>query len=168
MGRCSIQSKKSIQFSDRATAGELLAKELIGYREKDVVVQGISDGGVITAHPVADALDGTLDIKCFSERVPLANRVVILVDDGVVTGRTMEAAILDARQYQPKKIIVAVPVGPEEVIRKISKLADETFCLVCPSEFAALDQFYEIFPEVQGKDITAIVVQEIRRDCHAH
>ena len=41
----------------------------------------------------------------------LANKTVILVDDGLATGSTMRAAVMAARQQQPARVIVAVPVG---------------------------------------------------------
>src|SRR5262249_58607747 len=47
-------------------------------------------------------------------RPELAGRVVVLVDDGLATGATMRAAVLAVRTTTPRRIVVAVPVGPPD------------------------------------------------------
>lgn len=50
-------------FKDRAEAGQLLAKELIQYKnKKDVLVLGIPRGGIVVAYEMAKALKAPLDI----------------------------------------------------------------------------------------------------------
>ena len=49
-------------FKDRKEAGQLLAKKLIKYNEKDVLVLGILRGGIIIAHEIAQQLNATLDV----------------------------------------------------------------------------------------------------------
>jgi predicted phosphoribosyltransferase len=61
-----------------------------------------------------------------ADRPPLSisGRTVIVVDDGLASGYTMRAAIESLRHRSPKKIIAAVPVGPEPVVEALREVAD--------------------------------------------
>lgn len=84
---------------------------------------------------------------------------IILVDDGVATGATMEAAIkyLRAKRYPPRAITVAVPVCAPEAYGKLAELADEVVCLSVPEDFGAVGQFYEHFPQVTDEEVVSIL-----------
>ncbi len=49
-------------FKDRMHAGEELAKKLLKYKSKDVIVLGIPRGGVPIGYRIAKALDAPLDV----------------------------------------------------------------------------------------------------------
>jgi predicted phosphoribosyltransferase len=62
--------------------------------------------------------------------VPLKGRIVIVTDDGVATGATTQAAIKAVRAENPKRLILAVPVGSEGTLRELAVLVDElVLCL---------------------------------------
>ena len=84
--------------------------------------------------------------------IDLKNKIVILTDDGVATGQTVLAAIELIKQQEPKKIIVALPVGPRDTIEKIKKKVDEVVCLLVPEFFYAIGQFYQHFPQVEDEE----------------
>ena len=48
--------------------------------------------------------------------LPISDRIIILVDDGIATGLTMHAAVKVLQQHQPQKIIIATPVASTEAI----------------------------------------------------
>src|SRR5262249_41356994 len=64
--------------------------------------------------------------------LPLGNRVVILIDDGLATGATMEAAITAVRQRQPARVVAAAPVGAMDSCRRLAAMADEVVCAATP------------------------------------
>lgn len=100
-------------------------------------------------------------------KTPLKDRIVIITDDGVATGATMKAALWAARQEQPKMLIAALPVGPQDTIREISQDADEVLCLRCPSFFGAIGQFYLDFSQVEDGEVLEILKKERKaRDEH--
>lgn len=84
--------------------------------------------------------------------VSLKGKVVIITDDGVATGSTLLAAIELGRKENPKRIIVAVPVGPYNTIEKLTGKADEVICLYIPEAFFAIGAFYEQFPQVEDEE----------------
>ncbi|MGQ0429743.1 MAG: phosphoribosyltransferase [Gammaproteobacteria bacterium] len=88
-------------------------------------------------------------------RPPLeaGDRIVILVDDGIATGATMEAAVMAARAMGAKSVIVAVPVAPPEAVRRLSRLADRVLCPEQPAGFMAVGQFYAEFPQLTDAEV---------------
>jgi putative phosphoribosyl transferase len=80
--------------------------------------------------------------------IDLADKTVILVDDGIATGLTMEAAIKDVRQRGAKTIVAAAPVMPADVVESTKKLCDDLAFLVAPEDFLAIGAFYVDFTQV--------------------
>lgn len=93
---------------------------------------------------------------------PLHGRTVILVDDGLATGASMQAAILAVRQKHPARIVVAVPVGPPEVLLSVSAAADQVICLQSPEIFAAVGEFYQEFGQVTDDEVERLLKQHSR------
>ncbi len=87
----------------------------------------------------------------------LANKTVILVDDGLATGSTMRAAVIAVRQQQPAKIIVAVPVGAPSTCVELSKDADEVVCLRSPDPFVAVGLWYRDFTPTSDAEVRALL-----------
>jgi erythromycin esterase-like protein/predicted phosphoribosyltransferase len=88
-------------------------------------------------------------------RVDVTGRQVILVDDGLATGASMEAAILALRRLQPQRIIVAVPVGARETCSRLSRIADELVCLAMPEPFDAVGLWYDEFTQTTDAEVRA-------------
>jgi putative phosphoribosyl transferase len=74
-------------------------------------------------------------------------RIVILVDDGLATGSTMQAAATALRRLEPARIVVAVPVGVREACERLRRCADEVVCLMAPELLQAVGLWYEEFPQ---------------------
>jgi len=87
----------------------------------------------------------------------LSNKVVIVTDDGVATGATMKAAVEIVRQYNPQKIIVAIPVIAKDTLREIEELADEVVYLEAPELFFAVGQFYQEFEQVSDQEVKELL-----------
>lgn len=83
----------------------------------------------------------------------LSGRVVIVVDDGIATGATARAALRAIRRRNPKKLILAVPVGPTETIAALRPDADEIVCLEVHDHFGAIGLFYADFRQVSDQEV---------------
>lgn len=83
----------------------------------------------------------------------LAGRTVILVDDGIATGASMTAAVRSVRSTGPAYIVVAVPVGPASVCRRLRADADDVVCSTTPRDFRAVGQVYEDFHQVSDDEV---------------
>jgi len=73
--------------------------------------------------------------------VSVNGRTVILVDDGILTGFSMRAAIVALRPHHPARVVVAVPVAPNVSLRKIEQEADEVICVDARGMFRAVEEF---------------------------
>ena len=96
-------------------------------------------------------------IRRIKPKIPLQGRIVIVTDDGVATGATTQAALWAVRLEQPKKLIAAMPVGPEDTISRLAEDVDEMLCLRVPPLFAAVGQFYQQFGPVADEEVLSIL-----------
>jgi len=87
----------------------------------------------------------------------VAGRIVILVDDGLATGATMEAAITALRQLGPARIVVASPVGARDTCARLSAVADEVVCLLEPEHFDAVGLWYDNFTQTTDEEVKEIL-----------
>lgn len=85
----------------------------------------------------------------------LDGKTAILIDDGLATGYTMLVAIHAARRERAAKVVVAVPVAPQETIDRLRKEADEIVCAYVPPRLLAVGQFYENFGQVSDEEVRA-------------
>lgn len=89
----------------------------------------------------------------------VAARTVILTDDGLATGATMEAAVRAVRQLGPARVIVAVPVGARETCERFNSLADRLVCLATPEPFDAVGQWYENFSQTTDEEVQQLLLR---------
>lgn len=88
----------------------------------------------------------------------IKGRTIILVDDGLATGLTMQAAVSEVRRKNPAEIILAVPVAPPETLKKLEKLVDKTVVLKIEPVFFAIGQFYENFTQVSDQEVKDLLI----------
>ncbi len=84
-------------------------------------------------------------------------RSVIVTDDGIATGATMIAALDLARASRPFELIVAVPVASPDPLREVRRHCDELICLLAPSPFWAIGQFYADFTQVEDEQAVELI-----------
>ena len=87
----------------------------------------------------------------------LANKTVILVDDGLATGSTMRAAVVAVRQQHPARVIVAVPVGAASTCADLATEADEVVCVRTPDPFVAVGLWYRDFTPTTDHEVRALL-----------
>jgi predicted phosphoribosyltransferase len=80
-------------------------------------------------------------------------KTVILVDDGLATGSTMQAAVKALRQQQPGRIVVAVPTASPEACDALKLEADEVICAVTPQPFYAVGLWYQDFTQTTDEEV---------------
>jgi putative phosphoribosyl transferase len=87
----------------------------------------------------------------------LAGRVVLIVDDGLATGLTAQAAAAAVARQAPRRVIVAVPVAPPSAARELAARGAILEALATPSPFEAVGRFYESFPPVEDEQVVSLL-----------
>src|SRR5690606_2376490 len=89
--------------------------------------------------------------------LPVAGRVVALIDDGIATGSTATAALRVLRKAGTKKIVLAVPVAPADAIARLRPECDEIICLSMPTDFHAVGLHYADFDQISDQQVVALL-----------
>ena len=85
------------------------------------------------------------------------NKIVIIVDDGIATGATLKAAVYDVKKFEPKKVVIAVPVAQKDVLKEFEKIVDETYCVLKVDILGAIGMFYVDFKQVNDEEVKKIL-----------
>jgi putative phosphoribosyl transferase len=93
----------------------------------------------------------------------IQGRTVILVDDGLATGATMQAALSVLQVQQPKEIVVAVPIAPLSVCQALQNKGHQVICLATPHPFHAIGLWYENFAQTSDQQVCSLLA-ESRKD----
>lgn len=86
----------------------------------------------------------------------LTGKVTILVDDGIATGLTMFAAILEVLSHKPKKLIIAIPVAPQTTYEKLKEQVDEVISLQVDHDenfLGSVGSYYKNFAQVEDQEV---------------
>jgi predicted phosphoribosyltransferase len=92
-------------------------------------------------------------------RIPIQDRVVILVDDGLATGASMRVAIHALKAQGPKQIVVAVPLAPADTCAELLNYVDDVVCAFTPEPFGSVGAWYEDFEQVSDRDVEELLDQ---------
>jgi putative phosphoribosyl transferase len=90
-------------------------------------------------------------------RVELADRTVILVDDGLATGATMTAAILGVRKHAPHRVVVGVPIASPSTCEEMSALVDDMVCAATPEHFTSVGGWYANFEQTTDTEVRTLL-----------
>jgi predicted phosphoribosyltransferase len=87
------------------------------------------------------------------EPLDVEGRTVILVDDGLATGRSAHAALESLRARGAARLILAVPVGAPASLRALSGVADEAVCMEMPERMGSVGRWYEQFAPTSDAEV---------------
>jgi putative phosphoribosyl transferase len=87
----------------------------------------------------------------------LADRTVIVVDDGLATGFTARAAVEVVRRRGAARVVVAVPVGSPEATASLRSVADDVVCAETNDPFFGISQWYRDFTQVTDAEVARLL-----------
>ena len=87
----------------------------------------------------------------------LEGKVVVIVDDGIATGSSVEAAVISIKRRHPRTVVIAAPVAPSDVVENLSEKGTMVICLHTPRLFFAIGEFYQDFTQVEDEKVKRIL-----------
>ncbi len=90
-------------------------------------------------------------------RRTLTGRTAVIVDDGIATGSTAQAACQVARAMGAARVVLAVPVCAPDTARRLRMYADEVVCVLAPESFAAVGQWYRDFHQITDREVVILL-----------
>jgi predicted phosphoribosyltransferase len=84
-------------------------------------------------------------------------RVVVLIDDGLATGRTAEAAIAALRTAGASRVVLAVPVASPDTADALAGKADDVVTVIRPRDMRAVGLWYDDFTQTTDAEVVALL-----------
>lgn len=97
-------------------------------------------------------------LRPVGQRHDLSGKDVLIVDDGIATGSTAQAAVAVALQLGAARTIVAAPVGPSDGGASLP-VADDDFVLLRPHDFRAVGMSYKHFEATPDSEVVRIMTE---------
>jgi predicted phosphoribosyltransferase len=88
----------------------------------------------------------------------VAGKTVILVDDGLATGQSMNVALAALKRLGPKRIIIAAPVVAHEAAAELSRDVEVAYLLM-PDQFYAVGLWYDDFSQVSDDEVRDLLAR---------
>ena len=93
--------------------------------------------------------------------IDVRGRTVILVDDGLATGASMQAAVRAVRALDPLAIVVAVPAAAESTCARLRRMVDDVVCLFTPEPFRAVSAWYDDFSQTTDREVHDLLAEAV-------
>ena len=90
-------------------------------------------------------------------------RTVILVDDGLATGVTAQAAVEALRRLEPRRLVLAAPVCAAQTAERLGPEVDELVCLTEPPDLGAIGFWYRNFEQTSDEEVIGLL-ERARRE----
>ena len=91
------------------------------------------------------------------DAVPLDERSVVVVDDGLATGVTATAAAQVLRARGVEHLVLAIPVGPPSNVQRVGTHYDDVVVLQTPDSFRAVGTWYRDFGQTSDDEVVDLL-----------
>jgi predicted phosphoribosyltransferase len=85
------------------------------------------------------------------------NKTLLLADDGLATGATVEVAVMAVRRQGARRIWVAAPVASDTAVARLERVAERVLALCADPAFGAVGQYYRDFEQTSDEEVLALL-----------
>ncbi|GAA2983132.1 phosphoribosyltransferase [Actinokineospora diospyrosa] len=118
-----------------------------------------SDVADTVAEVKAELADRSRRLRGGTEPRSLRGRTAVVVDDGVATGSTVEAAVRVVRDLGAEQVVLAVPVAPAAVLDRLTEIADDVVCPLAPADLSSVGRWYADFTQVDDAEVRGLLAR---------
>jgi putative phosphoribosyl transferase len=93
------------------------------------------------------------------DQIPVAERSVVVVDDGIATGVTALAALRSLRTAGAARLVLAAPVVAAATMPSLADEADDVIALLAPTRFGAVSRFYADFAQTSDATVVRLLTE---------
>lgn len=147
---------------------DVLVVRKVGHpAQREYALGAVSEDGVVLPPGVPHDLvspqmelarEQAQTLRAGRERAPIGGRTVVVVDDGLATGRSMAVALETVERHRAARVMMAVPVASGPGLRELSGRWEAVAPLVVePPEFFAVGQFFADFSQVEDEEVAALL-----------
>jgi putative phosphoribosyl transferase len=184
LARGGVPVAREIATALRAPLDVVVVRKLGAPRWRELAMGAVASGGCVVLHDdlirnlgvTTEQLDTTIAAELdelhrrerayrgFREPCDVSAKVVILVDDGIATGASMLAAVRAVLARSPARVVVAVPVAPRAIDRRLGEEIDELVCAVTPRRFEAVGQVFGDFHQITDEEVRDALIDPVAGD----
>ncbi len=154
----------------------LIVRKIVHPMQREFALGALAEGDVVVLDEAAAAisplLQPELDEIIEEEKQRLAayrtrfhrggspalrGQAVLLVDDGLATGATTEAAVLSAKKQGARRVVVAAPVASRNAVHRLEGVADQVRVLLLDPDFEAVGRYYDAFPQTTDDEVLQVL-----------
>jgi putative phosphoribosyl transferase len=150
-----IVRKVGVPFQPELAMGAVGEDDAVVTSRDVVAMASVTDQELasLQARERAEVAARAARYRAVRPRLDLADKIAVVVDDGIATGATARAACQIARAHGAARVVLAVPVAPPGWQERIGSGADEFACVLEPPSFFAIGQFYDDFSQTSEDQV---------------
>lgn len=154
-----IVRKLGVPGKEELAMGAIASGGIVVRNEDVINCAGVSSqdfDGVLKAEWIELARRENL-YRSYLPQLNPQHKVCIIIDDGIATGASMEAAVLALRAQAPARIVVAAPVASHEAYEHFGELGDEVQVVHAPKDFVAVGGWYQSFDQASDEEVSSLL-----------
>ena len=133
--------------------------QILAERELSMLGIGPSELDALVAKAEHELAERSARYRGKRPPLEVKGRTVLLVDDGLATGRTAQAAARALRERGAARIVLAVPVAAAQSVLEIAGSVDEVVAVQAPSDLLAIGFWYQDFRPTADEEVTTLLAR---------
>jgi putative phosphoribosyl transferase len=133
--------------------------KILAEQELEMLGIGAAEVETLTARAEHELAERSQRYRGKRPPLEVKGRTVLLVDDGLATGRTAKAAASALRKRGAARVVLAVPVAAAQSVREMAGSVDEVVALQAPKDLVAIGFWYSDFSPTADEEVITLLTR---------